>query len=91
MHALNGNVETPLFHHLGASSWHSFDAFLIVSIGKLGPRILGGFVIVAAIVAVAVWAALLQLRAVKRSGSPFRRRVSEDGGKRPEEVSIKFV
>ncbi|KIN03418.1 glycosyltransferase family 32 protein [Oidiodendron maius Zn] len=31
LHRLNGNVITPLFHHLGSSSWHSFDASLIVS------------------------------------------------------------
>ena len=36
LHRLNGNVVTPLFHHLGASSWHSFDASLIVKIGRLG-------------------------------------------------------
>ncbi|KAI9674035.1 MAG: hypothetical protein M1829_003878 [Trizodia sp. TS-e1964] len=33
MHRLSGDVETPLFHHLGTSSWHSFDASIIVSIG----------------------------------------------------------
>jgi inositol phosphorylceramide mannosyltransferase catalytic subunit len=37
------------------------------------------------------WVALVQLRGVKGSVSPFRRRVSEDGLKRPEEVSIKCV
>ena len=26
---LNGNVDTPLFHHLGTSSWHSSDAKII--------------------------------------------------------------
>lgn len=34
LHSLNGDVVTPLFHHLGSSSWHSYDAHLIVSIGK---------------------------------------------------------
>jgi hypothetical protein len=29
MHMLNGDVDTPLFRHLGSSSWHSFDASLI--------------------------------------------------------------
>jgi hypothetical protein len=39
-YTLNGDVMAPLFHHLGASSWHSFDAFLIVSVGKPGSRLL---------------------------------------------------
>ncbi|KAK4221340.1 glycosyltransferase [Podospora fimiseda] len=34
MHSLNGPVSTPIFNHLGSSSWHSYDAALIVSIGK---------------------------------------------------------
>ncbi len=89
---MNGDVETPLFHHLGASSWHSFDAFLIVSIGKLGSRLLWVFAGVGVLVFVGCWVALLHLRGgVKGSVSPFRRRVSEDGQKRAEEVSIKAV
>ncbi|KAH8801405.1 putative glycosyl transferase [Xylogone sp. PMI_703] len=36
LNRLNGDVITPLFHHLGASSWHSFDASFIVKVGKLG-------------------------------------------------------
>ena len=91
LHALNGDVETPLFHHLGASSWHSFDAFLIVSIGRLGSHLLWVFAGVGALVFLGCWVALVQLRGVKGSVSPFRRRVSEDGLKRPEEVSIKCV
>jgi hypothetical protein len=34
MHNLNGPVSTPLFNHLGSSSWHSYDAAMIVSLGK---------------------------------------------------------
>ncbi len=34
MHSLNGPVSTPLFNHLGSSSWHSYDAAMIVSLGK---------------------------------------------------------
>lgn len=33
-HMLRGKVTTPLFAHGGASSWHSWDAAVIVSIGK---------------------------------------------------------
>ena len=29
MHRLNGNVTTPLFKHLGSSSWHSWDAAIV--------------------------------------------------------------
>lgn len=32
---LNGHVVTPLFEHLGASSWHKSDAKLILRLGKL--------------------------------------------------------
>jgi len=34
LHMLNGRVSTPLFDHLGSSSWHSYDASLIVVVGK---------------------------------------------------------
>jgi hypothetical protein len=91
LHALNGDVETPLFHHLGASSWHSFDAFLIVSIGKAGSHLLWVFVGLGTFVLVGSWYALAQLRGVAGPLSPFRRRVSEDGTKRPEEELIKCV
>jgi hypothetical protein len=38
---LNGFVDTPLFRHLGSSSWHSSDAFLINALGHphKGPMI----------------------------------------------------
>ncbi|KAL1838455.1 hypothetical protein VTJ49DRAFT_2652 [Mycothermus thermophilus] len=34
MHRLNGPVSTPLFNHLGSSSWHAYDAAMIVALGK---------------------------------------------------------
>ncbi|KAK4155746.1 glycosyltransferase [Chaetomidium leptoderma] len=34
MHNLNGRVSTPIFNHLGSSSWHSYDAAMIVSLGR---------------------------------------------------------
>ena len=34
MHSLNGRVSTPLFEHLGSSSWHSYDSSLIVLLGE---------------------------------------------------------
>ncbi|KAK2612455.1 hypothetical protein QQS21_001559 [Conoideocrella luteorostrata] len=33
LHSLNGRVVTPLFEHLGSSSWHSYDAQLITMLG----------------------------------------------------------
>jgi inositol phosphorylceramide mannosyltransferase catalytic subunit len=41
LHMLNGYVDTPLFRHLGTSSWHSFDAFLITLMGtpRKGPLV----------------------------------------------------
>ncbi|KHN96428.1 Glycosyltransferase, DXD sugar-binding motif protein [Metarhizium album ARSEF 1941] len=33
LHSLNGRVVTPLFEHLGSSSWHSYDARLINHLG----------------------------------------------------------
>lgn len=38
MHRLNGPVKTPIFDHLGSSSWHSYDAAMIVSLGKEGAK-----------------------------------------------------
>lgn len=32
---LNGKVTTPLFEHLGASSWHKGDAAFILSLGQV--------------------------------------------------------
>ncbi|GAO16610.1 uncharacterized protein UV8b_01474 [Ustilaginoidea virens] len=34
MHSLNGRASTPIFDHLGSSSWHSYDAKLIVTLGS---------------------------------------------------------
>lgn len=50
MHTLNGDVNTPLFRHLGTSSWHDFDAVLINSLGHLDKcaLLLGGLLFAAA-------------------------------------------
>ena len=34
LHSLNGRVTTPLFEHLGSSSWHSYDAQLFTMVGN---------------------------------------------------------
>lgn len=56
MHSLNGRVSTPLFEHLGSSSWHSFDSSLIVLLGKYGKWALPvlGFIAMCALIVFAV-------------------------------------
>ena len=61
MHRLNGRVSTPLFNHLGSSSWHSYDAAMIVRLGKGGGW--GMPVVVAVLVAVA----FVGMRRMKRA------------------------
>ncbi|KAH0499680.1 hypothetical protein TgHK011_006857 [Trichoderma gracile] len=34
MHSLNGRVKTPIFEHLGSSSWHSYDARFFMSLRR---------------------------------------------------------
>ncbi|KAK4071814.1 CAZyme family GT32 [Purpureocillium lilacinum] len=34
MHSLDGRATTPIFDHMGSSSWHSYDAGLIVLLGR---------------------------------------------------------
>lgn len=58
---LNGHVTTPLFEHLGASSWHREDAAMIGRLGKVVEEVkvyaagMGGCVLaVVAVVAVVV-------------------------------------
>ena len=67
LHSLNGDVVTPLFHHLGTSSWHSYDGAVIVSLGKpkIQLRILFVGIILGVIIAVAV-ASRLQRRNMSR-------------------------
>ena len=81
MHRLNGDVVTPLFHHLGASSWHSFDAALIVSIGRIDRNTwMRGAAIVLLISALAVvaWVGMLRLRLKRRRTSSSGRSRSPD-------------
>jgi hypothetical protein len=76
MHRLNGDVVTPLFHHLGASSWHSFDAALIVSLGRIDAKVWSfgiGFILFFTVVIISVWAGILRARVLRLRASPFRR------------------
>ncbi|KAF5863349.1 hypothetical protein ETB97_010229 [Aspergillus alliaceus] len=47
LHMLNGLVNTPLFQHLGSSSWHGRDAHLISFFKNLDQRILFAGLVVA--------------------------------------------
>lgn len=81
MHRLNGDVVTPLFHHLGASSWHSYDAALIVSLGRIDRNTwLGGVGLAAFVsaVGVAIWIGMLRLRLKRRRASLGARSRSPD-------------
>ncbi|CEJ60971.1 hypothetical protein PMG11_09524 [Penicillium brasilianum] len=60
MHMLNGFVDTPLFRHLGSSSWHTKDARLILLLKDAQPSlILVSVVIIIAVLALMLWCARL--------------------------------
>ncbi|RAK94975.1 glycosyltransferase family 32 protein [Aspergillus ibericus CBS 121593] len=46
LHMLNGIVDTPLFRHLGSSSWHQKDARLIKAFANMDQRLAFGMVLV---------------------------------------------
>lgn len=50
-HMLRGVITTPLFHHAGASSWHQWDAAIIVLIGKYYGRFLFGLAMLITVIA----------------------------------------
>lgn len=82
MHRLNGDVVTPLFHHLGASSWHSFDAALIVSLGRIDRNAwMRGVSLVLFVsgLGVVAWMAMLRLRLKRRRASSSGRSRSPEG------------
>jgi mannosyltransferase OCH1-like enzyme len=54
-HMLRGIVTTPLFKHGGASSWHGWDAAMIVLIGKYYTVILQGCLALCLFTVWAVW------------------------------------
>ncbi|KAK3368761.1 glycosyltransferase family 32 protein [Podospora didyma] len=64
LHSLNGPVSTPIFNHLGSSSWHSYDAAMIVTIGKFG----GGKTVLLLVGAVGV--TFFVIRRTKRRREP---------------------
>lgn len=71
-HMLRGEITTPLFKHGGASSWHSWDARVIVLLGKYGKNLL----VVAACVVVLGVGAVVALLVSRRRKNALRRRGS---------------
>ncbi|KAE8312358.1 hypothetical protein BDV41DRAFT_304299 [Aspergillus transmontanensis] len=76
MHMLNGFVDTPLFRHLGTSSWHANDALFVRMVEGLGGRVLY-YILSAAIVGECVvlsWSIAARRRSVRfaRSTSPSK-------------------
>lgn len=69
---LRGEITTPLFKHGGASSWHSWDAELIVFIGAYGKK----FLIAAAVLVPVLVIAIVVFAVRRRAGRGHRRRRS---------------
>ncbi|KAF7195098.1 Inositol phosphoceramide mannosyltransferase 3 [Pseudocercospora fuligena] len=67
---LRGKVVTPLFEHGGASSWHGWDAAMLVLIGKHYGLFAMGLVLAISLVVAAAW------KLTRRSRQPQRRRAS---------------
>ncbi|KAK0738746.1 glycosyltransferase family 32 protein [Schizothecium vesticola] len=65
LHSLNGHVQTPIFNHLGSSSWHSYDAALIVSVGRMLGHKLPILAVVAGVVVFVVVRRTKRRRAVR--------------------------
>ena len=84
-HMLRGVVTTPLFKHGGASSWHGWDAAMIVLIGKYYTLILQGFLVLSILTGWLVWRLTGgRNRRRRRSwGSAIKRAVSPSEGDRP--------
>lgn len=55
MHMLNGYVDTPLFRHLGSSSWHTKDARLILLLKDIDPKI----ILLASVMVVGVFGSMI--------------------------------
>lgn len=92
MHRLNGDVVTPLFHHFGASSWHSFDAALIVSLGNIDKKWIRvvGFVIFICALGAAVSAGMRSFRLNAHSASPCRELCIPDAASRANGLENSF-
>ncbi|KAF7595981.1 hypothetical protein BBP40_004127 [Aspergillus hancockii] len=73
MHMLNGLANTPLFRHLGSSSWHGRDARLIIFFKNFGKWILGAaFVFASASAGVTLLFCLGRLRRSKLGDEEYQ-------------------
>ncbi|EED12036.1 mannosyl phosphorylinositol ceramide synthase SUR1, putative [Talaromyces stipitatus ATCC 10500] len=83
LHMLNGFAETPLFRHLGSSSWHSFDASLINWLGHLNKGSVIGLTVVSFMTSVIIILCLMCLRrnycSTLRSGSSIDKYCLDSG------------
>ncbi|OGM45767.1 glycosyl transferase [Aspergillus bombycis] len=79
MHMLNGEVDTPLFRHLGTSSWHANDALFVRMVEEFGGRVL--YCVLSAVVVggcvVASLSIVARRRSVRRETSPSPSKISE--------------
>ncbi|GAB1208804.1 hypothetical protein APSETT445_007567 [Aspergillus pseudonomiae] len=65
LHMLNGFVDTPLFRHLGTSSWHANDALFVRMVEEFGGRVL--YCVLSAVVVGGCVMVSLSLAARRRS------------------------
>ena len=63
LHSLNGPVSTPIFDHLGSSSWHAYDASLIVALGKFSSLLRP--LLIVSVVGLTLFVALRRIRRQK--------------------------
>lgn len=83
-HMLRGETTTPLFKHGGASSWHSWDAKLLVFIGAHGKKMLIAFGLLVPVLVILVAVNTLRWRL----GRPQHRRLSGKNQEVPWEEKI---
>ena len=76
MHHLNGNVVTPLFRHLGSSSWHSWDAAFFKVVKKLRVSLLPCIIILVSF-SVGIWFGLRKALKTHRE-QPWHRKVKAE-------------
>lgn len=78
LHSLNGRVSTPLFDHLGASSWHSYDSRFLVFLGECGIWILPVLIIglVCAMLLITDWSTNLGRSHHRVRGSQLDKRIA---------------
>ncbi|EPS29211.1 hypothetical protein POX_f08257 [Penicillium oxalicum] len=85
LHMLNGYVNTPLFRHLGSSSWHAGDARLILKLKNTPPK----YIALAAVIAITVLATLICCMCSLRHRLRSRRDVESLARSSPSKSSCK--